>query len=232
MYYCSNTFDEDYTVLPVEKYFNFSEFEQIIRANEQPPFAYRNRALLFAATFLFLKPYELTLLELDTVMLPNGDIKPEFMLPDYVAIDGNERPIIVIDVVARVLKRMIQWWVDNGLYESGKPAYMGRDPKARLFISDKFAPYELTKRKASEAATHPVSMNKKLNSFIANTSIRGATVKTFRNSGIRMVNANSTMTDAQIVKMAGFSKISLLKKILSASEEDLTRNLDNIFRSC
>ena len=109
---------------------------------------------------------------------------------------------------------------------------MGRDPKARLFISDKFAPYELTKRKASEAATHPVSMNKKLNSFIANTSIRGATVKTFRNSGIRMVNANSTMTDAQIVKMAGFSNISLLKKILSASEEDLTRNLDNIFRSC
>lgn len=218
--------------MPAERYLIEKEIEQIVRANEQPPFAYRNRGLIYSATYLFLRAFELTLIELGDVMAPNGDIYPEFTLPEHVAIDGKPRLVVIPPHVASVLKRMIQWWVDNRLNESGKTPYMGRDPKARLFINDKWMPYELTRRKANEPAIHPTSMNRKLNQFISNAGFKGTTVKSFRESGIRITNSNSSMTDIQIMKMAGISSLEILYKILKESEQDLEPKLNKVFRSC
>lgn len=88
----------------------------------------------------------------------------------------------------------MDWMIANNLYPSGRNSYQVRDPKAHFILNDNFQPYSLSRRKAGQAATVPVSLDDKLSKMLSKAGYRGSTASSIRYSGIRCFGTQERTT--------------------------------------
>lgn len=216
--------------MPIERILSEDDFKHIIVRNGKPPFAYRNSALVLAASYWLLTPYELTELRLEDVMDKSGEFYSVWTLPEYVAQGGKGREVRTSEHIAKIMARYVQWWIDNDLHSSGKVAFKGRNPKAPFILNDNFEGYSLSKRDKNGSPVVPVTMNKKLTSLLENAGFKGATASTFRNSGIKIIWDNGAKYN-DLKDMTGIKTKSTLDAKIRPHEYELESVLNNVFRN-
>jgi hypothetical protein len=114
-----------------------------------------------AIGYWLLSPVEASELRLEDVMDRDGQFYRIWVLPDHVAQNGEAREIRTSDHISIIMQKYIDWWVANGLHESGKIAYQGRDPKAPFILNDNYEKYALSKRVSGGPGVLPMAINKK-----------------------------------------------------------------------
>ena len=207
-----------------------SDIKKVIKLNGKPPFALRNKALVIASSYWLLSPVEVSNLRIEDVMDRDGQFYRIWVLPEHVAQNGDEREIRTSEHIAKLMQDYIDWWIANGLYESGKKAYQRRDPKAPFILNDKYEKYALSKREKDGAGVLPIALNKKLNNLLEVAGMKGCTARSFRDSGIRMFYENG----AKYNDLRDFTGIKTKKSLdgkIRPHEAELESVMNGIFRN-
>jgi hypothetical protein len=160
----------------------------------------------------------------------DGQFYRTWVLPDYVAQNGEEREIRTSDHIDNIMQDYMDWWIANGLYESGKNAYQGRDPKAPFILNDNYEKYALSKREKDGVGVLPVALNKKLNALLENAGMKGCSASSFRDSGIKMYYDNG----ARYNDLRDFTGIKTKKSLdgkIRPHEAELENVMNNLFRN-
>src|SRR5690606_16551141 len=177
-----------------------------------------------------LSPVEVSELRIEDVMDRDGQFYRIWVLPEHVAQNGEAREIRTSDHIAKLMQDYIDWWIANGLYESGKSAYQGRDPKAPFILNDKYEKYALSKREKDGAGVLPIALNKKLNNLLEVAGMKGCTASSFRDSGIRMFYENG----AKYNDLRDFTGIKTKKSLdskIRPHEAELESVMNGLFRN-
>ena len=170
------------------------------------------------------------LLRLEDVMDRDGQFYRIWVLPDHVAQNGEAREIRTSDHIDKIMQDYIGWWIANGLYESGKKAYQGRDPKAPFIVNDNYEKYALSKREKVGAGVLPVALNKKLNSLLENAGMKGCSPSSFRDSGIKLLFDNGARYN-DIQDFSGIKTKKSLDNKIRPHEAELSAVMDGLFRN-
>lgn len=116
------------------------------------------------------------------------------------------------------------------MYESGKKAYQGRDPKAPFIVNDNYEKYALSSRVKGGKGVLPVALNKKLNTLLEVAGMKGCSASSFRDSGIRMFYENG----AKYNDLRDFTGIKTKKSLdakIRPHEAELTSVMNGLFRN-
>lgn len=216
--------------MPIEKVLSESDIKKIIQANSQPPFALRNKVLVIGSTYWLLTPIELCELRLEDIMDKDGSFYKIWVLPDYVAQNGTSRELRTSDHIAKVLQQYIDWWKANGLYQSGREAYQGCDPKAHLILNDNYEKYSLSKRGRNGTGYLPIALNKKLNTMLETAGMKGCTASSLRDSGIKLMwDKGAHYKD--LMELTGIKTKKSLDSKIRPHEAELESVVNNVFRN-
>jgi integrase len=216
--------------MPIERILSESDIKKVINANSKPPFAIRNKALVLVSTYWLLSPIEASELRIEDVMDKDGQFYQIWILPDYVAQNGEAREIRTSDHIAKIMQDYIDWWIANDLFASGKKAYQGRDPKAPFIVNDNYEKYALSKREKNGVGVLPVALNKKLNALLEVAGFHGCSASSFRDSGIKMFYDNG----ARYNDLRDFTGIKTKKSLdgkIRPHEAELESVMNNLFRN-
>jgi integrase len=216
--------------VPIERILTESDIKKVIKANSKPPFAIRNKIIVLVSSYWILTPIEASELRLEDVMDRDGQFYRIWVLPDHVAQNGDAREVRTSDHIAKLMQDYIDWWVANGLYESGKKAYQGRDPKAPFIVNDNYGKYALSKREKDGAGVLPVALNKKLNSLLENAGMKGCSASSFRDSGIKMLFDNGARYN-DIRDFSGIKTKKSLDSKIRPHEAELESVMNGLFRN-
>ncbi len=216
--------------MPIEKILSEKDIKKVIDINSKPPFATRNKALILVSSYWLLTPYEASCLRLEDVMDRDGRFFKIWTLPSHVAQNGNAREIRTSNHIAKIMQQYIDWWIANGLYESGKDAYQGRDPKAYFILNDNYERYGLTAREKGGVGLLPLALNKKLNSFLENAGMKGCTASTFRDSGIKLMWDNGAHYN-DLKDFTGIRTKKSLDSKIRPHEAELESVMNGLFRN-
>lgn len=216
--------------MPIEKILSEQDIKKIINTNRKPPFGVRNKALVLVSSYWLLTPYEASCLRLEDVMDRDGSFYRIWKLPSHVAQNGDEREIRTSNHIALIMQQYIDWWIANELYESGKDAYQGRDPKAHFILNDNYQRYGLTAREKGGAGLLPLALNKKLNSFLENAGMKGCTASAFRDSGIKLMwDKGARYNDLK--SFTGIKTKKSLDSKIRPHEAELESVMNGLFRN-
>ena len=175
--------------MPVEKFFNQDELQQLITNNAVGEFKERNTALIIGATYWGLTRLELCDLPLKCLMTKSGKWLDKWTLPVGLSFNGQERTLYTADKIKPVLDAYLEWLIEKEVALTNQNIYRGYDGESEFFVNDNLQPFKKTERKqrlkAGKVSYQPRSLDDKLISFIDKTSIQGATPTTFRDSWIR-----------------------------------------------
>lgn len=216
--------------MPIERILSESDIKKVVKANSKPPFAIRNKALVLVSTYWLLSPMEASELRLEDVMDRDGQFYRIWVLPDHVAQNGEAREIRTSDHIDTIMQDYMDWWIANGLYKSGKKAYQGRDPKAPFIVNDNYEKYALSKREKDGAGVLPVALNKKLNSLLENSGMKGCSASSFRDSGIKMLYDNGARYN-DIRDFTGIKTKKSLDGKIRPHEAELESVMNDLFRN-
>lgn len=216
--------------MPVERILSESDIKKVIKLNNKPPFALRNKALVLASTYWLLSPVEVSELRLEDVMDRDGQFYRIWVLPDHVAQNGEAREIRTSDHIAKLMQDYIDWWIANGLFASGKKAYRGRDPKAPFIVNDNYEKYALSKREKDGAGVLPVALNKKLNTLLEVAGMKGCSASSFRDSGIKIFFDNGARYN-DLRDITGIKTKKSLDSKIRPHEAELTLVMNGLFRN-
>mgnify|MGYP000165065557 CR=1 FL=1 len=214
--------------MPIEKILSEQDIKKIINSNRKPPFGVRNKALVLVSSYWLLTPYEASCLRLEDVMDRDGSFYRIWTLPSHVAQNGDEREIRTSNHIALIMQQYIDWWIANELYESGKDAYQGRDPKAHFILNDNYQRYGLTAREKGGAGLLPLALNKKLNSFLENAGMKGCTASAFRDSGIKLMWDNGACYN-DLKSFTGIKTKKSLDSKIRPHEAELESVMNGLF---
>lgn len=214
--------------MPIERFFDEDDIKTLIDMNAAPPYGPRNAALILAASYWGLTPFELTLLRLEDVMDASGEFFRIWTLPAHVAYTGEARELHTADHVLPILDEYMAWWNEKDLFGTALVRYRGRGPKAPFIINDKYAAYTLSGR--PEKGYIANSMNRKLKHLIANTSIEGATPATFRDSFIRMMY-QAGCGYKELMDITGIKQKETIDKKVKPHTVELKKIYSNVFRN-
>lgn len=216
--------------MPIERILSEADIKKVIIANAKPPFALRNKALVLVSTYWLLSPVEASELRLEDVMDKDDQFYKIWVLPDYVAQNGEAREIRTSEHIAKLMQGYMDWWIANGLYESGKKAYQGRDPKAPFVLNDNYEKYALSKREKNGAEVLPIALNKKLNALLEVAGFHGCSASSFRDSGIKLFYDYG----AKYNDLRDFTGIKTKKSLdgkIRPHEAELTTVMNGVFRN-
>lgn len=188
------------------------------------------RIIVLASTYWLLSPVELGELRIEDVMDRDGQFYRIWVLPDHVAQNGEAREIRTSDHIAKLMQDYIDWWTANSLYESGKIAYQGRDPKAPFILNDNYEKYALSKREKDGSGVLPVALNKKLNTLLEVAGMKGCSASSFRDSGIKMFYENGSRYN-DLRDFTGIKTKKSLDGKIRPHEAELTSAMDKVFRN-
>lgn len=216
--------------MPIERILSEDDINKVIKANGKPPFAIRNKAIVLGSTYWLLTAYELSELRLEDVMDKSGIFLPVWVLPDYVAQNGEARELRTSKHIIKIMQEYIDWWKANGLYQTGKKAYQGCDPKAPFILNDNFEKYALSKREKGGANVLPIALNKKLNALLETAGIKGCTPSSFRDSGIKMFYDNGCRYN-DLKDFTGIKTKKSLDNKIRPHEAELESVMNGLFRN-
>jgi hypothetical protein len=206
------------------------DINKVIKANSKPPFAIRNKAIVLASTYWLLSAYEVSELRLEDVMDKSGKFKSKWMLPDYVAQNGEKRELRTSIHIVKIMQDYIDWWKANGLYQSGKESYQGCDPKAPFILNDNYEKYALSKREKGGANVLPIALNKKLNSMLEVAGMKGCTPSSFRDSAIKIYFDNGCHYN-DLKAISGIKTKKSLDSKIRPHEAELDSVMNGLFKN-
>ena len=216
--------------MPIERILSEDDINKVIKANSKPPFAIRNKVIVLGSTYWLLTAYELSELRLEDVMDKSGSYMPIWVLPDYVAQNGEARELRTSTHIIKVMQEYIDWWKANGLHQTNKKSYQGCDPKAPFILNDNFEKYALSKREKGGANVLPIALNKKLNSLLETAGIKGCTPSSFRDSGIKMFFDNGCHYN-DLKDFTGIKTKKSLDSKIRPHEAELESVMNGLFRN-
>lgn len=218
--------------MPIEKVFSEHDIQELIDANAEPKYGPRNTALIIAASYWGLTRIEMCELPLKAIMSKSGEWYRRWVLPGEVSYTGEPRELCTGEHIVEALDNYVEWLKQHEVGGTNIQAYRGLDPDMAFLVNDKLGPYKLTKRSkklpSGKVSYQPRSLDDKLKSLIANTSIKGATVTTFRDSWVKMMYDNGCGYN-ELKAVSGIkSKVTLELKI-RPQERELQKVFDSVF---
>lgn len=189
-----------------------SEFwDQLVAKNtgRTDPLRHRNKLLLLLAGIAGLREAELTLITIDLFVSSTGALREFAVLPESIARDGYERPIVMSNPALKdALEQYITWLLKHGISTQPDKHYLGLDPTAPLLVNDKGQPFSMQSRgEGSQAAT---AMNKCLDKLIQNAGLNDSGISRLSLVRTSVVEAyRSGMSTSDIMIISGFSEESV-----------------------
>ncbi|PTT96574.1 integrase, partial [Pseudomonas sp. HMWF031] len=178
------------------------------------------KLLILLAAVTGLREIELTFLTNRLFISPEGELNEIVVLPEQIARDGYERPIVLSHPeLMKAFEAYFRWLIENKINCYPNKHYNGLDPNAPLFVNDSFEPFSTQSRGNSIS---PHSMNKLLDTFIkkANLWDKGVRrISLIRTCVIEMYRNGASTTDIMII--TGFSEESI-KHILTMDYAQLS----------
>jgi len=185
---------------------NVELHEQLITRNysRSDELKHRNRLLLLLAAIAGLREIELTLVTNALFIAPTGELKEFVVLPEAIARDGFERPIVISSPeLQSAFEGYIEWLLTHKINCYPHSYYLGLDPNAQLLVNDNLKPFTTQSRGNSIS---PHSMNKAIDRLIKNASLwdRGVRrISLVRTCVIESYRAGMSTNDIMII--TGFS---------------------------
>jgi integrase len=218
--------------MPIAKIFDDSDLQELINNNAVPRFKERNKALILGASYWGLTRVELCLLTLGCLMSESGKWYRKWVLPAEFSYNNEARELHTAEHVLPVLDNYVEWLKSNDVGESNISTYRKLDPEMKIFVNDKMEKFALTKRTArtpkGAVSYQPRSMDDKLKGFIANTSIKGATPSTFRDSWVKQMYENGCKYN-ELKAISGYKTKSTLDAKIRPQEQDLEQVFNAVF---
>jgi len=169
--------------------------------------------LILLAAVAGLREIELTFVTNRLFISPEGELNEIVVLPEQIARDGFERPIVLSHPeLMKAFEAYFTWLIENKINCYPHKHYNGLDPNAPLFVDDVLEPFNTQSRGNSVS---PYSMNKLLDSFIKKANLWDNGVRRIsliRTCVIEMYRNGASTTDIMII--TGFSEESV-KHILT-----------------
>jgi len=216
-------------ILPIEILLSEKDVLNVIKMNDKPPFAKRNKALVLGAVGWFLTPFEQTELTVKTVMNSDGTWKKEIELPKSITHNGIERTVVTGKPIELCMQQYVDWLKANNINESGLHSYQGLDPESALFVSDKYEKYALSPRKKGEAGTQPIALNNKLNNLLETAGVEGGKAMTLRDSGIKIAYDKGAKV-RDLLAVTGIRTLTSLMSRIRHSESEIAAVMNKTFR--
>jgi len=194
---------------------NSELWEQLVSRNcgRNTELRHRNKLLILLAAVTGLREIELTFVTNRLFISPEGELNEIVVLPEQIARDGFERPIVLSHPeLMRAFEAYYSWLVEKKINCYPHKHYNGLDPNAPLFVDDKF---ESFKTQSRGTTVSPYSMNKLLDSFIKKANLWDKGVRRIslvRTCVIEMYRNGASTTDIMVI--TGFSEESI-KNILT-----------------
>ena len=170
------------------------------------------------AGILGLRELELTLVTIGVFIAPNGELNEFSVLPETIARDGNERPLLLAhDGLKDAFEKYVSWLVSSGINTVPNKHYLGLDPNAPLFVDNDFKPFTVQSRGLNNISPH--RMNKLLDKLISDAGLWDKGVRRMSLVRTCVVEAyRSGMSTNDIMLITGFSADSV-SKILAMDYE-------------
>lgn len=218
--------------MPIEKRFTDSDIQELITNNSVGAFKERNTALLIGASYWGLTRIELSLLPLSCLMSETGKWYSCWTLPEEFALNGEARELYTADHIVPVLDAYLDWLTNHKVSLSNLSTYRGHDQEMKFFVNDNLSRFALTKRTKkladNKTSYQPRSMDDKLKSLIANTSIQGATPSTFRDSWLRAMYTNGCKVK-DLMDISGYKTKSTIVDKIKPEELELEKVFNKVY---
>lgn len=120
-----------------------------------------------------LRELEITLLPIDCLITPTGELNELFLLPEEIAHNGKERPVLLNPELRNDIEEYLKVLIEYHVNRMPHKAYMGFDPNARLIVNSLFKPYKTQSRGqlTSKPRIVPNELNQHLDGLIGNASL-------------------------------------------------------------
>ncbi|MDC8832919.1 integrase [Alteromonas gilva] len=194
---------------------NSELWDQLVSRNcgRNTELRHRNKLLILLAAVAGLREIELTFVTNRLFISPEGELNEIVVLPEQIARDGFERPIVLSHPeLMKAFEAYFRWLIKNKINCYPHKHYNGLDPNAPLFVDDSLKAFNTQSRGNSIS---PHSMNKLLDSFIKKANLWDNGVRRIsliRTCVVEMYRNGASTTDIMII--TGFSEESI-KHILT-----------------
>ena len=201
---------------------NSELWEQLVSRNcgRNSELRHRNRLLILLAAITGLREIELTFVTNRVFVSPEGELNEIIVLPEQIARDGFERPIILSHPeLMKAFEAYFSWLIERKINCYPHRHYNGLDPNAPLFVNDN---YEAFNTQSRGKTVSPHAINKLLDSFIRNAGLWDKGIRRIslmRTSVIEMYRSGASTTDIMIT--TGLSEESI-KHILTMDYAQLS----------
>jgi hypothetical protein len=218
--------------MPVEKFFNQDELQQLITNNAVGEFKKRNAALIIGASYWGLTRLELCDIPLKCLMTKSGKWLDKWTLPAELSFNGQERTLYTADKIKPVLDAYLEWLIEKEVALTNQNIYRGYDGENEFFVNDNLQPFKKTERKqrlkGGKVSYQPRSLDDKLISFIERTNIQGATPTTYRDSWVRMMFINGCKT-RDLLAVSGYKNQASIADKIAREELQLEQVFNTVY---
>lgn len=208
--------------------FTKKEWTEFVRSHSQPNREDTLLKLLPAKLSLMsgLREVEISLLNFETVLRKDGQLRMVFNLPAKLSYNQKTRPVILNTELRRDLLDYLELLREKKVNRSGKPHYLGFKARSQLVVSPNFEPFQTQRRghfPDSRPRIVPFELNRHLEQLIedSNLSDKEITRKSFiRSFVIQAFHLNWNLTD--IARVAGMTEQNVSKiLVLALSQEPI-----------
>lgn len=137
-------------------------------------FKERNELILLLLVKVGLRPIEISLFTNNILIAPTGELNEIFILPESIAFDDNERPVVLDPDVMKAIQKYLSWLNKISINTHPAKSYLGFDPNLPLIVNDDYNAFGLQKRgkKADGSQKNlPITLNKKIDDFIRKSGL-------------------------------------------------------------
>ncbi len=131
---------------PIE---NQEFWDQLVSKNcgRNQNFKERNRVVLVLMQLSGIRPIELCLMPISLFITAQGGIKKLIILPEEIAYDGNERPVLLENVsVIEAVENYISWLKAKKINTNPSKSYLGFNPNLSFIVNNYYKEFGLQSR--------------------------------------------------------------------------------------
>lgn len=211
-----------------EKLFTVEDVNHLLEQNSMPPYGPRNAALIMGAVYWGLTPLELSLIAVEDVIAPGGELYLEWFVPEHFACNGIARKLRTENHVLPFFERYVKYRKEKGWGLSNLNTHCGLSPKSCFFLNDRGQEYKLVERNNKPGSFEPRRMNDQLKRMIDRSGLNGATPRSFRDSFIKgMYEAGAGWSD--LISVTGIKHKKTLEKKVRPHEKELIDVLKTLY---
>lgn len=206
------------------KVLEVDDLRALLKSNSEGEMGPRNQAAIACAALWGVTAGELSLLEVEHVMNPNGRLKKKWELPADVAFNGHARTLFTEHTrLIEILDEYLNWRVERGWGAKEHSRFRGLDPKSKLLLNDHGQAFSFTTRVVGvSGGKQPTAMNLLFRKLITQSGIDGVTYGTFRKSFmIELMRFGLTIRN--IMAVTGIRDYESVSKVVRADPSKVSK---------